>query len=181
MAVTCPEHPEASESSGASGEPGEPEPRTLVQRLVRCMGVSMVSTTISVVVLVTGTLVLGLAAWIANVVAVAASTGPSYSLNRRWTWGKRDTSDPWREVMPFWMMSFLGLLISTLLVGVTGAWAEHMHLPQPLGTFSLLGAHLSGFALLWGVQFVVLDRVLFRRTVPAVAVSSVSSVSSVAD
>ena len=36
-----------------------------------------------------------------------------------------------------------------------------MHLVQPFATFSLLAAHLSGFALLWGVQFVVLDRVLF--------------------
>jgi putative flippase GtrA len=146
----------------------EPSPRTLVQRLARCMGVSVVSTTISVVVLVSGTVVLGLAAWFANVIAVAAATGPSYSLNRRWTWGKQGASDPWREVIPFWVMSFLGLVISTLLVGVTGAWAAHVHLPQPLGTFSVLGAHLSGFALLWGVQFVVLDRVLFRRApVPA--------------
>jgi putative flippase GtrA len=147
----------------------DPSSRTLAQRLTRCMGVSMVSTTISVVVLVVATLFLGLTAWIANVVAVSAATGPSYSLNRRWTWGKEGTSDPWREVMPFWVMSFLGLLVSTLLVGVTGAWAEHMHLPQPLGTFSLLGAHLSGFALLWGVQFVVLDRVLFRPDGTSVA------------
>ena len=151
MAIACPE------------TDAEPAPRTLVQRLTRCMGVSVVSTTISVVVLVSATFVLGLAAWIANVIAVCAATGPSYSLNRRWTWGRRDTSHPWREVMPFWAMSFLGLLISTLLVGVTGAWAAHIHLPEPFGTFSLLGAHLSGFALLWGIQFVVLDRVLFRR------------------
>jgi putative flippase GtrA len=151
MAVACPEND------------ADPSPRTLVQRLTRCMGVSVVSTTISVVVLVVATLAFGMAAWIADVLAVCAATGPSYSLNRRWTWGRQDASDPWREVMPFWVMSFLGLLISTLLVGVTGAWAARMHLPEPLGTFSLLGAHLSGFALLWGVQFVVLDRVLFRR------------------
>jgi putative flippase GtrA len=160
MAVACPE------------TDAETLPRTLVQRLTRCLGVSVVSTSISVVVLVFATLALGMAAWIANVLAVCAATGPSYSLNRRWTWGRRDASDPWREVMPFWVMSFLGLLISTLLVGVTGAWAAHMHLPEPLGTFSLLGAHLSGFVLLWGIQFVVLDRVLFRRAAgPAASVA----------
>ncbi len=128
------------------------------------MGVSVISTTISVVVLASGTLVFGLAAWTANVIAVACATGPSYTLNRRWTWGRRDASHPWRQVMPFWAMSFAGLGLSTILVGVTSAWAASMHLVQPFATFSLLGAHLSGFALLWGVQFVVLDRVLFGAT-----------------
>ena len=125
------------------------------------MGVSVVSTTISLVVLATFTLGFGLVAWAANVVAVACATGPSYSLNRRWTWSRRDASDPWREVMPFWVMSFAGLALSTIAVGITGAWATSMHLAQPVETLSLLGAHLSGFALLWGIQFVVLDRVLF--------------------
>ena len=132
-----------------------------MQRLARCMGVSVISTAISIVVLATGTLVFGLAAWTANVLAVAFATGPSYTLNRRWTWGRRDASHPWRQVLPFWAMSFAGLGLSTLLVGVTSAWATGMHLAQPLATFSLVGAHLSGYALLWGVQFVVLDRVLF--------------------
>lgn len=128
------------------------------------MGVSVISTTISVVVLATGTLAFGLAAWTANIIAVACATGPSYSLNRRWTWGRRDASHPWRQVMPFWAMSFAGLGLSTILVGITSVWATSMHLVQPFATFSLLGAHLSGFALLWGVQFVVLDRVLFGGT-----------------
>jgi putative flippase GtrA len=137
------------------------QPRSLVARLTRCMGVSVISTTISLTVLVAATLAFGVAAWTANIIAVACATGPSYSLNRRWTWGRRDASDPWRQIMPFWAMSFAGLGVSTILVGITGAWAVSMHLVQPFATLSLLGAHLSGFALLWGVQFVVLDRVLF--------------------
>ena len=33
---------------------------------------------------------------------------------------------------------------------------------DPVFDAALLGAHLSGFGLLWGIQFVLLDRVLFR-------------------
>ena len=88
---------------------------------------------------------------------------PSYHLNRRWTWGRHDVSDPWREVAPFWLLSFAGLVLSTLAVGVTDSWAAHMQLAAPVHTAALLVAHLSGFGILWGVQFVLLDRVLFGR------------------
>ena len=66
------------------------------------MGVSVITTIISVTMLAATTVGLGLEAWIANVLATAVATVPSYHLNRRWTWGKRDASDMWREVMPFW-------------------------------------------------------------------------------
>jgi putative flippase GtrA len=144
------------------------EPTTVVQRVFRCMGVSVVSTNISLSVLALSTLVLGLTAWVANIVAVACATGPSYSLNRRWTWGRYDRSDPWREVAPFWAMSFAGLALSTLTVGITSAWAAGIGLRQPLETAAVLAAHMSGFGLLWVAQFVVLDRLVFGR-VPGAA------------
>ena len=127
------------------------------------MGVSMVTTTISLVVLAIGTLAFGMAAWAANVLATAAATGPSYRLNRRWTWGRHDNSSLWREVLPFWLLSFAGLALSTIAVGVADAWASSLALTPVLHTALLLGAHMAGFGALWGVQFVFLDRVLFGR------------------
>src|SRR5207245_2849826 len=109
------------------------------------------------------TAVFGVEAWIANVIATAVATVPSYQLNRRWTWGRQGSSDPWREVAPFWLLSFAGLALSTIAVGVTDSWATQMQLAGPVHTIALLVAHLSGFGILWGVQFVVLDRVLFGR------------------
>ena len=128
------------------------------------MSVSVVSTCISVLTLVIATVVVGIAAWPANILATTLATGPSYHLNRRWVWGRSDASDPWREVAPFWLLSFAGLALSTVAVGITDSWAAGAHLTAPLRTMTMLVAHLSGFGLLWVVQFVLLDRVLFARS-----------------
>jgi len=137
--------------------------RSLGQRITRCMSVSVVTTVISVLTLATATAAFGITAWVANVIATTLATGPSYYLNRRWTWGKTDASHPWREVLPFWILSFAGLALSTIAVGVTDAWTAGAHLAPPVHTMTLLVAHLSGFAILWVAQFILLDRVLFGR------------------
>ena len=142
---------------------GDAAHRTLVQKLTRCMGVSVITTIISVSTLGVATAVFGVAAWLANVLATGLATGPSYQLNRRWTWGRRDPSDPWRQVLPFWVLSFTGLALSTLAVGATDAWATSAGLVGPVHTGALIAAHLSGFGALWVVQFILLDRVLFGR------------------
>lgn len=133
----------------------------LAGRLTRCMTVSVITTVISFTVLGVATSVFGVAPMLANVMATGIATIPSYSLNRRWTWGKRDRSDPWREVVPFWVLSFLGLALSTLMVGLVDSWAHQLRLAPVFHTGALLAGHLSGFGLLWVVQFVLLDRVLF--------------------
>jgi putative flippase GtrA len=139
---------------------------SLVTRLLRCMGVSVISTIVSVTVLAASTAGFGFEAWIANVLATAVATVPSYHLNRRWTWDKRDASDLWREIMPFWLLSFAGLVLSTLAVALTDTWLHGAHLGEPLRTLVIVIAHLSGFGILWVAQLVLLERVLFRRPSP---------------
>jgi putative flippase GtrA len=126
------------------------------------MGVSVITTVISFTTLAAATLGLGMAAWMANVLATAVATVPSYHLNRRWTWGRRNTSDVWREIMPFWVLSFLGLVLSTIAVALADSWTSGMHVASPaVHTVLLLMAQLSGYGLLWIAQFILLDRVLF--------------------
>ena len=129
------------------------------------MGVSVITTIISVTTLAAATLGLGLEAWVANVLATAVATVPSYHLNRRWTWGKRGESDLWRELAPFWVLSFAGLVLSTVAVALSDSWLHGAHLGEPLRTFVILMAHLSGFGILWVAQFALLERVLFRARV----------------
>ncbi len=130
------------------------------------MGVSVITTVISLTTLVAASVGLGLAAWMANVLATAVATVPSYHLNRRWTWGKRDASDLWREIMPFWVLSFAGLVLSTIAVALTDSLTHGAHLGSPMfHTALILIAHLSGFGLLWVAQFILLDRVLFAERV----------------
>ena len=73
--------------------------------------VSVIAVVTSQIVLVLCHAVLGMSAEWSNIIAVAAGTVPSYSLNRSWVWGKSTKSDLWREVVPFWVMSFAGLAL----------------------------------------------------------------------
>ena len=133
----------------------------LVGRLTRCLSVSMITTVLCLTLIVVLTAGFGMGAMAANVVATAVATVPSYSLNRRWTWGKTDRSDVWREVVPFWFLSFCGLALSTVTVGIAASWATRLHMAPTATTAAVLIGHLGGFGLLWVVQFVLLDRVLF--------------------
>jgi putative flippase GtrA len=133
----------------------------LVGRLARCMSVSLITTVMSFTTIVVATAVFGLAAAVANVVATTIATVPSYHLNRRWTWGRRDPSNPWREVAPFWILAFCGLALSTVTVGIADSWAASAGIGGWLRTGSVLVGHLGGFGVLWVLQFVLLDRVLF--------------------
>jgi putative flippase GtrA len=137
---------------------------TLVTRVARCLGVSVITTIISVTTLAAATAGLGLEAWVANVLATAVATVPSYHLNRRWTWGKQGASSLWREVTPFWVLSFAGLVLSTVAVALSDSWLHGAHLGEPLRTCVIVLAHLSGFGILWVAQFLLLERVLFARS-----------------
>jgi putative flippase GtrA len=135
----------------------------LAVRVMRCLSVSVLTTGLSLTVLGVATAALGLTAWVANVVATGLGTVVSYRLNRAWVWGRRDRSDPWREVLPFWALSFAGLALSTLAVAGADRWASAMQLGGAVRTGVVLLASVAGYAALWVAQFVVLERVLFGR------------------
>lgn len=133
----------------------------VIGRLVRCASVSVFTTTLSNAVLVVLAGPVGMAAAWANIIANAVGTGPSYALNRRWVW-RHDGSDLWRQVIPFWVLSFAGLALSTLTVSLTAAWADAAGLSGPARSVSLVLANVSAFGVLWVAQFLLLDKVLFR-------------------
>jgi putative flippase GtrA len=132
-----------------------------VAKLVRYGAVSVIATTTSLVVL--GVLVGVFAApagW-SNVVATAVGTVPSFELNRRWVWQRRGHRSLGSEIAPFSVLSFAGLALSTLAVqlaaSATGSWPRLWH------TVAVEVANIGAFGSLWVLQFVLLDRVLFRR------------------
>jgi putative flippase GtrA len=138
--------------------------RTLLQKLSRCASVSVLTTVMSLTMLTVLTAGMGMIAWVANALTVAVVTVPSYMLNKRWTWGHVGPSDFRRQVVPFWGLAFVGLVLSTLAVAATEASGLAAAMPSPfLSTCAVLGAHLSGWAVLWVVQFLILDRVLFAH------------------
>ena len=132
-----------------------------LRRLIRYAAVSAISSTLSLVLLgllvATRTLPAG---W-ANVVATAAGTVPSFELNRRWVWGRSGRRSMLNEVGPFCAMTFLGLALSTIAVGLASAFAASSGFSTGMRTFAIEAANVIAWGSIWLGQFFVLDRVLF--------------------
>ena len=93
----------------------------------------------------------------ANFAAVAISTLPTYYLSRAWVWQKRGKSSFYAEVVPFWVMTFLGLLLSTIAVVVLENRYPDSKILANVG-------NVAGFGVLWLAKFFILDRILFKVT-----------------
>ena len=137
-----------------------------VGRVLRCLAVSCFTTLVSLVTLTVMTAGLGVTAWGANVVATVAGTVPSYLLMRRWVWAVSGSIDLRREVVPFWTLSFAGLVLSTLAVAVTDRIATGMAVDATPHQIALWVANVGSFAVLWVAQYLLLDRVLFGPRSP---------------
>jgi putative flippase GtrA len=121
---------------------------------VRYSLVSVVAVGVSQLVLVTCSGLLHWSAVPANVAAVAIGSIPSYTLNRRWVWGKQGPNHLLRELLPFWALAFLGLVFSSVLVHVAVQWND--------STVVASAANLTAFGILWVVKYLLLDSLLFR-------------------
>jgi putative flippase GtrA len=129
---------------------------------MRYATVSVISTGVSMCVLGGLVATATLAAGWANVVATAVGTVPSFELNRRWVWGRTGRRSLMAEIGPFCTLSFAGLALSTLAVSLAAAWATRARLGTGGRTIAAEAANVAAFGSLWVVQFVVLDRLLFR-------------------
>ena len=151
----------------SSAEPVYLRIRRLLPKLLRYAGVSAIATSVTMFILgglvCSGTLTPG---W-ANLVATAAGTIPSFELNRRWVWGKTGRRSA-AELVPFWSLSLLGLILSTLGVSLAGAWARRAGLGHEAVTMTAEVVNLATFGTLWVAQYVMLDRFLFARRRTAV-------------
>jgi hypothetical protein len=72
-------------------------------------------------------------------------------------WKKRGKSSLYAEVVPFWVMTFLGLVLSTVFVVVFEDRYPDSKILANVG-------NVMGFGVLWVAKFFVLDRILFKVT-----------------
>ncbi len=130
--------------------------RSNYEKLLRYAGVSVIAVICGQTPLYVFNEPLDRSAVTANILAVTLATIPSYLLNRTWVWGKTGSHSVTAELLPFWGMAFLGLVLSTLLV----------HLVEQQSDAWVLAnlANLFAFGVLWIAKFFVLDRVLFVDT-----------------
>jgi len=128
-------------------------------KLIKYAGVSVISTVVSQV-----TLFMTFGVWRvmsevpANILANAVATVPSYYLNRKWVWGKGGRSHLWREVVPFWVLSFVGLAFSSLAVWLAGNFARSHHYGHATTVILVNMANLVSFGILWVVKFLIYNK-----------------------
>jgi putative flippase GtrA len=97
-------------------------------------------------------------AW-ANLGVVLCLTPLSFELNRRWVWS-HEASRRVLHVLPFFGFALAGIVLSTGAVHYVSRAASRMH---PDGRAAAVeAASMAAWGTLWMVQFVVLDRVIFR-------------------
>jgi putative flippase GtrA len=130
------------------------------KKMVRYTATSAICLVISEVVLT----ILGLLGWTALgavLTATAISTVPSYELNRKWAWGKSGKSHLGKEVVPFWVLAFIGLAFSLWTVSVAQTFARHHHFSVIMRTGILDGAFIGAYGILWVGKFVIFNKILF--------------------
>lgn len=129
--------------------------RTLVHKLAKYSAASLVGVTVGQSCLYLFYEVLDLPGVLANLLAVAISSIPAYLINRYWVWQKRDRNSLRGEVVPFWGMAFLGLILSSIAVAVVDDRTD--------SALAIAVANMAGFGVLWVAKFIVLDKVLFAE------------------
>jgi putative flippase GtrA len=99
----------------------------------------------------------GKAAFVASSIAAV----PSYFLNRNWVWRKTGKSHVRKEVLPFWVMVFIGLALSALI----GYFADSASkdLDHFVRTLIITGSNIGGFAVLWVLKFIIFNKILFAH------------------
>lgn len=91
-----------------------------------------------------------------NVIGVSVCSLPVFLLNKHWVWNHDGKLSLRREVLPFWVFTLAGLLISTLLVSLAQRISE--------AAIIAMAANISGFGVLWVAKFLFLDRVMFGHS-----------------
>jgi putative flippase GtrA len=125
-----------------------------IQKLSKYSVASGTGVTVDVTVLVFCSAVLGLGSMTSHLIAVFVSSVPNYLINRTWTWKQTGKNRLWGEVVPFWVMSVIGLILSTIFVAyASDRWDN---------TLTTTIANLSGFGSVWILKFLVLDKLMWK-------------------
>ena len=139
-------------------------PAAVLDRVTRGRGalaikysmVSVVGVTLTQTLLV---MFVGLLGWNptwSNVLAVMLTAVPVFFLNKRWVWLHDGRVSFRREIVPFWVFTLAGLLLSTGLVALAHATSE--------STLLVMAASITGFGVLWVAKFLFLDQIMFGHS-----------------
>jgi putative flippase GtrA len=123
------------------------------RKLMKYSAVSAVAFPVTQVILLICTGPLDMSGVQANLIAVTLMSIPAYILNRYWVWGKKDKNRFTTEILPFWIVTLVGLALSTLFAHYADMWSD-----SPL---AINLANALGFGTVWVFKFLILDKAMF--------------------
>ncbi len=130
--------------------------------MVRYSAASVVSVVVSFTFIVLFNGVFGWSAVVSSTLATAIATIPSYELNRKWAWGRSGKGHLLREIVPFWVLAFIGWAFSTYSVLLTERSLKHDHSMVHIEKTAIIAVvYVGAFGVLWVVKFVIFNKVLF--------------------
>jgi putative flippase GtrA len=130
-------------------------------KILRYATISVVSTAISLSGLFVFYRWIGLDPTWSNILATCIATVPYYYLNRIWVFKKSGRSHLTKEVLPFWTIAVVSLLLSTLAVKFAGSQVHSISSKNVRGAI-LVAANFATYGILWIAKFVVFNRFLFK-------------------
>ena len=100
---------------------------------------------------------------ISNFTAVTLMAVPAFLLNKYWVWGKRGKAHMRREVLPFWLFTIAGWILSTLAVVVVVNLTKDASNPDLVdgNKYAVQAANIAGFGILWVLKYLFLDKIMF--------------------
>jgi putative flippase GtrA len=135
-------------------------------KILRYGTISVVSTAISLSGLFVFYRWIGLSPTWSNILATCIATVPYYYLNRIWVFKKSGRSHLTKEVLPFWTIAIVSLVLSTLAVKFAGSQVHSISSKNVRGGI-LVAANFATYGILWIAKFVVFNRYLFNsQTAP---------------
>lgn len=122
-------------------------------RALRYCGVSIVNVTVGLSVLAVCHGVLEWPAVVANLAAWTVGTAPAYLLSRAWVWQRSGPHRLGGEVLTFWIVALIGLILSSLVVAVIEHLADM--------TLLVVAGNFGAYGSVWIAKYVFLDQVLW--------------------
>ena len=128
------------------------------KKIFRYSMVSVISTACSFTVLLVAKGFIWKSATVPDTIfANGVATFPSYWLNRSWAWGKSGRSHLTKEVVPFWVISAVGIAFSMIGATLVRTYGPvHHHFEQ---TVLLLAANVVSFGIFWVLKLILFNRI----------------------
>lgn len=97
----------------------------------------------------------------ASVAAWVTGAGVNYVLNRRWAWERRGRAHPVRELLPYWAIAVVSMVVSAWATGVAGNVGDRLFETHGPRVMFVGAAFLGVYGLMFIAKFLVFHYVLF--------------------